>query len=235
MMTFLRAISGAEALLRWENDRYGLVSPDQFIPILESDPLFPELGEWIIRESILAAKHVISRFPGFIMNVNLSYTQLEKPDFVDMVIRILNELGFPPEHLCLEVTERCRLLDMELLKNKVIDLKSRGILVALDDFGTRFSSIGILKEIPINIIKIDRSIVQMIEENDIDRKIVKNIADLASIFNAKVCVEGIETEGMRDILKLYQVESFQGYYYAKPLMLEQFLEWVNSSISWKIK
>ena len=226
---------GAEALLRWENDRYGLVSPDQFIPILESDPLFPELGEWIIRESILAAKHVISRFPGFIMNVNLSYTQLEKPDFVDMVIRILNELGFPPEHLCLEVTERCRLLDMELLKNKVIDLKSRGILVALDDFGTRFSSIGILKEIPINIIKIDRSIVQMIEENDIDRKIVKNIADLASIFNAKVCVEGIETEGMRDILKLYQVESFQGYYYAKPLMLEQFLEWVNSSISWKIK
>ena len=158
-----------------------------------------------------------------VINVNLSYTQLEKPDFVDMVIRILNELEYPPEHLCLEVTERCRLLDMELLKNVVANLKSKGILIALDDFGTGFSSIGILKEIPVNIIKIDRSFVRMIEENDVDRKIVRSIADLASVFSAKVCVEGIETEGMRDILKSYHVESFQGYYYAKPLMLDQFL------------
>ena len=220
---------GAEALLRWRDDRYGMVPPDQFIPILESDPLFPELGEWILRESVLAAKQIIHLHPDFIINVNLSYTQLEKPDFVDMVIRILNELEYPPEHLCLEVTERCRLLDMELLKNVVVNLKSRGILVALDDFGTGFSSIGILKEIPINIIKIDRSFVRLIEENDVDRKVVGNIADLASIFSAKVCVEGIETAGMRDILMRYHVKSFQGYYYAKPLILDQFLEWGDSS------
>lgn len=219
---------GAEALLRWENDCYGTVPPDQFIPILESDPLFPELGEWIIRESILAAKEILNQNPDFVINVNLSYTQLEKPDFVDMVLRILNELEYPPEHLCLEVTERCRLLDLELLKNVVVNLRSRGILVALDDFGTGFSSIGILKEIPINIIKIDRSFVQMIEDNEIDRKIVQNIADLASIFGSKVCVEGIETEGMRNILISYHVESFQGYYYAKPLLLEQCLEWKNA-------
>ncbi len=216
---------GAEALLRWKSDRYGMVPPDQFLPILESDPLFPELGEWIIRESILAAKEILKRNPGFIINVNLSYTQLEKPDFADMVLQILNELEYPPEHLCFEVTERCRLLDLNLLKNVVVSLKSNGILVALDDFGTGFSAIGILKEIPVNIIKIDRSFVQMIEENEIDRKIVASIADLASIFGAKVCVEGIETAGMRDILKSYHVESFQGYYYAKPLLLEQFMEW----------
>ncbi len=216
---------GAEALLRWGNDRYGTVPPDQFLPILESDPLFPELGEWIIREAILAAKKILSRNPGFIINVNLSYTQLEKPDFVDMVLRILNELEYPPEHLCFEVTERCRLLDLALLKNVVVSLKANGMQVALDDFGTGFSAIGILKEIPVNIIKIDRSFVQMIEENEIDRKIVASIADLASIFGAKVCVEGIETAGMRDILKSYRVESFQGYYYARPLLLERFMEW----------
>ena len=216
---------GAEALLRWKNDRYGVVPPDHFIPILESDPLFPELGEWIIRESILTAKHMLKLDPDFIINVNLSYTQLEKPDFVDMVLRILKELEYPPEHLCFEVTERCRLLDLELLKNVLVSLKSRGILVALDDFGTGFSSVGILKEIPINIIKIDRSFVRKIEENEIDRKLVKNIADLAYIFSAKVCVEGIETMGMRDILQSYHVESFQGYYYAKPLPIEQFLKW----------
>ena len=217
---------GAEALLRWKDDRFGMVPPDQFIPILESDPLFPELGDWIIRESILAAKKIRKRYPEFMINVNLSYTQLEKPDFVDKVLRILNELNYPPEHLCLEVTERCRLLDTELLKNVVANLKDRGILIALDDFGTGFSSIGILKELPVNIIKIDRSFVQKIEENEIDRKIVYTIADLAAVFSAKVCVEGIETEGMRDILKGYHVESFQGYYYAKPLMPEQFLEWM---------
>ena len=216
---------GAEALLRWKNDVYGMVPPDQFLPLLESDPLFPELGEWIIRESILAAKKILRQDPGFIVNVNLSYTQLEKPDFVDMVLRILGELGYPPEHLCFEVTERCRLLDMELLKNVLSEIKSRGVLVALDDFGTGFSSVGILKEIPFDIIKIDRSFVQRIEANEIDRQLIRNIADLAFLFGAKVCVEGIETEGMRDILKQYHVESFQGYYYAKPLLIGDFLEW----------
>ena len=220
---------GAEALLRWKNDVYGMVPPDQFIPILESDPLFPELGEWIIRESILTAKQILKRHPEFVMNVNLSYTQIEKPDFSDRVIHILEDLEYPPEHLCFEVTERCRLLDINLLKNVVVNLESRGVLVALDDFGTGFSSIGILKEIPVNIIKIDRSFVRMIEENEIDRRVVRGIADLASIFGAKVCVEGIETEGMRDILKNYHVESFQGYYYAKPLELERFLGWRESA------
>ena len=167
----------------------------------------------------------MKRYPGFVINVNLSYTQMEKPDFVDMVLRILNDLDYPPEHLCLEVTERCRLLDVELLKNVVVNLKSRGVLVALDDFGTGFSSISILKEIPVNTIKIDRSFVRRIEEKDIDRMTVRSIVDLASVFSAKVCVEGIETEGMRDILRRYHVESFQGYYYAKPLPLEQFLAW----------
>jgi EAL domain-containing protein (putative c-di-GMP-specific phosphodiesterase class I) len=164
-----------------------------------------------------------------VINVNLSYTQLEKPDFVDMVMRTLEELDYPPEHLCLEVTERCRLLNMGLLKNVVASLNSRGILVALDDFGTGYSSIGILKELPISIIKIDRSFVTMIEENDTDRQVVCNIADLASIFSAKVCVEGIETDGMRDILRSYNVRSFQGYFYAKPLALDQFTDWIRAS------
>ena len=178
-----------------------------------------------IRQSIFTAKQFLEENPGFIINVNLSYTQLTKPDFVDMVLRVLEDLEYPPEHICFEVTERCRLLDLNLLKNVVVNLESRGILVALDDFGTGFSSVGILKEIPINIIKIDRSFVRMIEENDIDRQIIRTIADLASIFSAKVCVEGIETAGMRDILKCYQVQSFQGYYYARPLLLDQILAW----------
>ena len=218
-------ITGAEALLRWKNDLYGMVPPDQFIPVLESDPLFPDLGAWIIREAVLASKQFLQKYPGFVINVNLSYTQLERPDFVDTVLRILQEAEYPPEHLCLEVTERCRLLDTELLENVVVNLKSRGILVALDDFGTGFSSVGIVREIPFDTIKIDRSFVMKIEESETARKLIRNITDLASIFNAKVCVEGIETAGMRDILRNYHVGSFQGYYYAKPLPAEQVLAW----------
>ena len=216
---------GAEALLRWKNDRYGVVPPDQFIPILESDPLFPELGEWILRESILAAKQLLRQVPGFIVHVNLSYSQIEKPDFVDMVVRILNELDYPPERLCLEVTERCRLLDMALLKNTAVNLKSRGVRVAMDDFGTGFSAVGILKEIPFDVIKIDRSLVRAIEKNETDRRLIRNVADLASIFKAKVCVEGVETAGMRDILRDCRAGSFQGYYYAKPLLPEEIPAW----------
>ena len=216
---------GAEALLRWKNDVYGTVPPDQFIPVLESDPLFPELGEWILRESVLAAKRFLKQHPGFVINVNLSYSQLEKPDFVDMVMRILEELEYPPEHLCLEVTERCRLLDLKLLKNALVTLKSRGIRIALDDFGTGFSSVGLLKEIPIDTIKIDRSFVTEIETDEASRKLVQSIVGLASVFRSKVCVEGIETEGMRNILRRFHVTSFQGYFYAKPLPPEQLAEW----------
>ncbi len=216
---------GAEALLRWKNDRYGTVPPDSFIPVLEKDPLFPELGEWILRESILAAKQMLKRNPEFVINVNLAYSQMEKPDFVDRVLHILKVLDYPPEHLCLEVTERCRLLDIKMLENVIVALKSRGVRIALDDFGTGFSSIGIIKDLPLDVIKIDRSFVMNIEKNDADRQLVKNVVNLASIFKSKVCVEGIETAGMRDILRELHAHSFQGYYYAKPIPLEECLEW----------
>ena len=215
---------GAEALLRWEDDRYGTVHPDQFIPILETDPLFPELGEWIISESILAAKQMLNRIPEFVINVNLSYSQMEKPDFVDQVMRIVDALHYPPEHLCLEVTERCRLLDMKMLENVIVALKSRGVRIALDDFGTGFSSIGIIRELPLDVIKIDRSFVRNIEKNETDQHLVKTVVELAAVFKAKVCVEGIETTGMRDILRDLHVQSFQGFYYAKPMPLEACLE-----------
>ena len=215
----------AEALLRWKNDKYGMVPPDQFIPLLESDPLFPDLGEWIIREAIFAAKKLLKKIPEFVMNINLSYTQLEKVDFVDMVFRILNEMDYPADHLCFEVTERCRVLDIKLLRNVTASLKARGILIALDDFGTGFSSVGIVKELPFDIIKIDRGFVDKIESDDIERELIRYFSGLASIFGAKVCVEGVETAAMRDILQKFNVGSFQGYYYAKPLMLDEICVW----------
>jgi len=125
----------------------------------------------------------------------------------------------------MEITERCRLLDMYLLKNVIINLRGHGIKIALDDFGTGFSSIGLVKNFPFDTIKIDRSFVLRIEEDEKERELIKYFAGVASTFGAKVCVEGIETEGMIDILQQYNIQSFQGYYYARPLELRDFLIW----------
>ena len=216
---------GAEALLRWRNEEYGVVPPDHFIPLLEQDPLFPDLGEWILTTAIRDAKKILETDPDFIINVNLSYTQLEKANFVDMVIGILEMTGFPSEHLCLEITERCRLLDIVLLRNIVVSLRGRGVQIALDDFGTGFSSVSIVKDLPFDTIKIDRSFVRMIEEDDKERELIKAFVNVATTYGAVVCIEGIETSGMGEILRQYDVHSFQGYYYAKPLEFEDFIKW----------
>ncbi len=215
---------GAEALLRWKNEEYGVVPPDSFIPVLEKDPQFPELGAWILRTAIEGAKRMRELVPDFVINVNLSYAQLEQANFTDMVWDVLKESDYPADHLCLEITERCRLLDMDLLRNVVVNLRAGGVKVALDDFGTGFSSIGLVKNLPFDTIKIDRSFVQKIEDDDKERRLVNNFTEAAGTFGAKVCVEGIETSGMRDILRKYEIQSFQGYYYSKPIELEQLIE-----------
>ncbi len=219
---------GAESLLRWKSEKYGLVMPNDFVPLLERDSLFPQLGHWILKTSLLDAKKVLAVCPEFVVNVNLSYTQLEKPDFADMVLNLLDETGYPPEHLCLEITERCRLLDVEHLLNIVARLRASGIRFALDDFGTGFSSVGIIKAIPLDTIKIDRSFVIEIEEDRQEQQLVEHFTAVAALFGAKVCVEGIETAGMRDILQRYRVRSFQGYFFGHPMDLDAFLSYAKT-------
>ncbi len=215
----------AEALLRWKNEVYGMVPPDHFIPILEKDPIFPKLGCWILKKALTDAAEIRKTVPDFVIHVNLSYTQLERPDFVDMVSTVLEETGYPPENLCLEITERCRLLDMTLLESVVTRLRGMGIKVALDDFGTGFASIGLVKNLPFDIIKVDRSFVTKIEEDAQERELMMYFSGLAATFGAHVCVEGIETAGMVKILQDYSVHSFQGYYYSKPLEIDAFMDW----------
>ncbi len=215
-------LRGAEALIRWKNEEYGLVPPIMFVPILEQDSLFPELGKWILKEAMLAGNRIRRKYPDFIINVNLSYAQLERTDFVDTVFGLLEETGVPSKNLCLEITERCRLLDMNLLKEIFLKLRERGIRLAVDDFGTGFSSLNVLRKLPVDCVKIDRDFVLNIQTDQGDRNTVKFISDLANSFEAKVCVEGIETPEMRDVLREFRVETFQGFYYSKPLPLDEF-------------
>lgn len=215
---------GAEALLRWKNDEYGTVPPNMFIPVLENDPLFPDLGEWIIKTALEDAAKIIEYLPDFVVHVNLSYSQLEKSGFADTVWHLIKDSGVESKHLCLEITERCRLLDMELLRNVIVKLRSGGVKIALDDFGTGFSSIGLVKNLPFDTIKIDRSFVRHIEDDDKEQKLLDNFTEIAGIFGSDVCVEGIETSEMCDIVRDYSIHSIQGYYYSKPVSIQEFIE-----------
>ena len=213
---------GAEALIRWRNNDYGLVPPFLFVPILEQDSLFPELGKWILREAMICGNRIRAKYPNFVMNVNLSYAQLERTDFVDVVLDLLKATHFPAKNICLELTERCRLLDVKLLQNIFVRLREEGVRIALDDFGTGFSSLGVLRKLPIDCVKIDRDYVLNIQSNKEDRNTVKFISQLAEAFNAELCVEGVETAEMRDMLRKFNVTSFQGFYYSRPVPIEEF-------------
>ncbi|MBQ8914496.1 MAG: EAL domain-containing protein, partial [Lachnospiraceae bacterium] len=217
------SLKGMEALVRWKSDTYGTVPPNQFIPVLEQDSLFPKLGKWILKQAMTDGKKFLEKYPDMIMNVNLSYAQLEKDGFIEEVLELLKETEFPPENLCLEITERCRLLDIELLKDMVNIFRDYGIKIALDDFGTGYASLGILRELPVDTVKIDREYVKDVEKSMADQNTVRFISDLADAFSAEVCVEGVETAEMKDFLKQYKVSSLQGYYYSKPVPSDEFL------------
>ncbi len=218
---------GAEALIRWRGEPYGLVPPNEFVEVLERDSLFPGLGRWILQKALRDTKTLLKEYPDFVIDVNLAYTQLERDGFTDEVIQILRNADFPPGNLCLEITERCKLLDLDLLNNVVEKLHSIGVQVALDDFGTGFSSIGIVKNLPLDCIKIDRCLVKDIEEDVRGRQLIKDITSAATTYGANVCVEGVENEAMERLLREYPVRSFQGFYYSKPLEFEELKKWIR--------
>ena len=198
--------------------------------MLEQDALFPELGRWILKTALIAANKFREYVPTFVMNVNLSYTQLEQEGFVGDVLQLLEETGLPPENLCLEITERCRLLDVNMLAGIVTLLRQKGIKVAIDDFATGFSSLGVIRAFAVDTIKIDRSFVKDIEKSEADRITVRFISEVATGFNADVCAEGVENSNMREWLNKYNISKLQGYHYSKPIEYEQFIEYLENNI-----
>ena len=219
-----REIIGMEALLRWNREPYGDVPPGRFIPWLENDPCFFELGNWILEQALTEGKHIIEKNPAFVINVNVSATQLERRKFRESVLEILNKTGFPAKNLCLELTERCRAMDKEYLREEIHFLRSNGIKIALDDFGTGQSSLELLCEFPIDLLKIDRGFVRDIEMNHAAQVVVDSIVQCANGLGMQVCVEGVENEQLRDFIRQYGVHSHQGYLYSRPIRMEQFNE-----------
>ncbi|MFC7687125.1 EAL domain-containing protein [Ureibacillus sp. GCM10028918] len=209
---------GMEALLRWRDEELGQIPPNEFIPFAEECGLISDIGEWVLKTTALQIKQWEKQFSyNLRVAVNISPLHFKELHFVARLVEILKETKVKPEHLEIEITEMSMMDYNDDLINKIQEVKKLGITVAIDDFGTGYSSLGYLKEFPVDTLKIDRSFIVNIREGESGIAMVAAIIALAHALKLKVVAEGVETNEEMEILKQYNCEYVQGYYFSKPL------------------
>ena len=222
-------IRGMEALLRWKKEPYGVVPPGVFIEWLEEDPCIFDLGNWIISQALRDLKEISKEKPDFFVNVNISAGQIERKEFRETVLWLLKKSGLKPEQLCMELTERCRELDVNFLKQEIDFFKSKGIKVAMDDFGTGNASLALALDLPVDELKIDMSFVRGIQEKPVKQAMVQSIVSFAQNTKKETCIEGVEDKVLLDYLKKYHATWHQGYYYSRPIPFDEFKTLLHDS------
>ncbi len=214
-------ICGMEALIRWELEPYGLVTPGVFMEWLEQDPCMFNLGNWILRTALYDIKKIRNRIPDFFVNVNITAAQLERKEFRTAVMDILKETQSQPEELCLELTERCKNLDLTFLEKEVSFFHAQGIKIALDDFGTGTSSLSLALALPFDELKVDMSFIKDIKDKPQNQAMIQSIVDYAKRTDTETCIEGIENEDVNHYISRFGATWHQGYYYSKPVPIDQ--------------
>jgi len=227
-------IVGAEALLRWHHPERGLIPPGDFLPIAEETGIMRDIGRWVLRSVChqikiwddagkLEDSHIIS--------VNISSKEFCAPDFVDMVITILEETGATPDHLGIELTESSLISTGGDIVKKMMTLQGLGVKFSVDDFGTGYSSLSYLKSLPLNTLKIDRAFVNDIKDAGQDIVLVDTIIMMAHNLRMAVIAEGVETEQELLYLSTRGCKVYQGYYFSKAVAVKTFTEMLESGYS----
>lgn len=216
---------GAEALVRWNSTELGFIAPNDFIPLAEYLGLINPIGEHVMFEAVKRCKCWNDNgHSDYKINVNISVIQLLQPDFVAKVKKVLDKTQINPKNVTLEVTESLAINDMNRMKNVLGKLKALGVCVALDDFGTGYSSLNHIRQMPIDVIKIDRCFVENLSEDGFAEAFVKMVSELATTIGVAVCVEGVEQKKQLEVLHHMNVKMVQGYYYGRPMKVEEFEE-----------
>ena len=226
-------IVGAEALLRWQHPEWGLIAPERFIPIAEETGLIVQIGAWVIRTACNQARlWQDAGLPPVVMSVNLSARQFRQESFVKEVTQILHETGLKPEQLEMELTESMLMHNANAAISILAGLKSIGVRLSLDDFGTGYSSLSYLSRLPIDTLKIDRSFVQHIgDQDECDNGILAQaIISLGHSLNLTVIAEGVETGEQLQFLKAHQCDEVQGFYFCKPTVAGEFAKMLAESL-----
>jgi diguanylate cyclase (GGDEF)-like protein len=210
-------MNGVEALVRWNRPGHGPVSPDIFIPIAETSGLIESLGLFVLRKACETAK----QWPELKISVNVSPGQFRNPAFTDYVRYVLKQTQIEAQRVTLEITEGYMIQNPQRTRQSIERLKGLGVMVALDDFGSGFSSIGYLRQFGFDRIKIDRSLIMEINEGTRQREMLQATVALARSLDIPVTAEGIETEEQAIAVRLVGCDSLQGYFFGKPMPPEQ--------------
>ena len=222
------ALTGAEALLRWEDPELGPVSPTEFIPVAEEAGLIVPLGEWVLRTSCAQSKAwQAAGLRAIRLAVNLSGRQIRQPTFVETVVQVLQGSGLSPGHLELEITESTIMQDDEVTISAFRELDEMGVGLALDDFGTGYSSLSYLRRFPVSRVKIDRSFVNGIPTNQDDAALAAAIIAMAHSLRLSVVAEGVETREQAEFLRESGCDEIQGYLISPAVASEQFTRFLD--------
>ena len=205
------SLQGAEALIRWSDDELGDVPPSMFIPLAEESGFITTLGTWVLEEAVRQASLWQNRGTPVTVSINVSALQFHQADFVETVAAVIRTAGLAPQLLELELTESILIRDANETMGRLHALADLGVALSIDDFGTGYSSLAYLKRFPISKLKIDRSFVTGLPDDEGDRAIVSATIGMARGLKLKVVAEGVETEAQRDYLASLGCESFQGF------------------------
>lgn len=226
-------IVGVEALIRWQHPKRGLVSPADFIPLLENSGLIIPVGEWVLRHA--CQQHCSWREAGFgdvRISVNMSAVQFRDENLLDKVCQVIKEEGMPAEMLELEITENVVMLEPQKASEILQALNAMGVRTAIDDFGTGYSSLAYLKRFPLDVLKIDQTFVSELGEDSDDSAIVEASISLAQNLDLEIVAEGVETVAQLEFLRSHNCDLVQGYYLSQPLPSEELMALLPKIWQW---
>ncbi|HJU70555.1 MAG TPA: EAL domain-containing protein [Paucimonas sp.] len=228
------AVVGAEALIRWNHPKLGLVAPAKFISVAEDSGLIVPIGEWVMREACrqgMAWKK--AGLPDIRIAVNLSAVQFKRGNLEQTIVNALQESGFDPACLELEITESLLIQNVENVLASIKRLKQLGVTLSIDDFGTGYSSLSYLKRFAVDKLKIDRSFVRDIATDPDDAAIVHAIIQMGRSLNLKIIAEGVEDEAMLERLRRFRCDEAQGYYFARPMPADEFARHLTGALAYQ--
>jgi diguanylate cyclase (GGDEF)-like protein len=222
------AVVGAEALIRWNHPKRGLLAPGSFIEIAEESGLIVPIGDWILAEACRQHREWMQQgLPSLRLGINISALQFHQADFVKRVKRMLSEPGVDPAFLEFELTESMVMRKASSVLDMLHELKAAGVRLALDDFGTGYSSLGYLSRFPIDRLKIDQSFVRGVDQIPVNASILRAITALAKSLSLHVVAEGVETEAELNVVRECGCDESQGYLHSRPMPAEQFSAWLQ--------
>ena len=215
-------LTSIEALLCWHSDRFGNVPPSAYVPVLENDFLFEELGYWILRRAMEDGRRLLAKNPALILSVNISPAQIVDDLLIEEIDKISAATNFPLENLCFELTQSCRRIEPYILRRIVRALKRKGILCLIDDFGSGVASIDFLRDLSPDFIKLEKSYITDIrDETSGNLQIVRHLSELAVELGTKVCLKGIENAAIRELIRQFPVTNVQGHFWSTALAIDE--------------